>query len=36
MANEDIYPKDIDKILFVLSYMSEGDANSWKEWNREM
>jgi hypothetical protein len=31
MANEDIYPKDIDKILFVLSYMSEGDANSWKE-----
>ena len=22
---------DLDKILFVLSYMSEGDANSWKE-----
>jgi hypothetical protein len=31
MANEDAYPKDIDKVLFVLSYMSEGDANSWKE-----
>ena len=21
----------MDKVLFVLSYMSEGDANSWKE-----
>ena len=31
MANSDAYPDDLDKILFVLSYMSEGDANSWKE-----
>ena len=22
---------DLDKVLFVLSYMSNGDANSWKE-----
>ena len=21
----------MDKVLFVLSYMSEGDTNSWKE-----
>ena len=31
LANADAYPADMDKILFVLSYMSEGDANSWKE-----
>jgi hypothetical protein len=31
LANADAYPANIDKILFVLSYMSEGDANSWKE-----
>ena len=31
MGNADAYPSDLDKILFVLSYMSEGDANSWKE-----
>ena len=31
LANESSYPEDLDKILFVLSYMSEGDANSWKE-----
>ena len=31
MLNSDSYPDDLDKILFVLSYMSEGDANSWKE-----
>ena len=31
LANIDSYPEDLDKILFVLSYMSEGDANSWKE-----
>jgi hypothetical protein len=31
LANADAYPSDLDKILFVLSYMSEGDANSWKE-----
>jgi hypothetical protein len=31
LANSDAYPNDMDKILFVLSYMSEGDANSWKE-----
>ena len=31
MANSDAYLDDLDKILFVLSYMSEGDANSWKE-----
>ena len=31
LANLDAYPSDMDKILFVLSYMSDGDANSWKE-----
>ena len=31
LGNTDAYPSDLDKILFVLSYMSEGDANSWKE-----
>ena len=31
LANADAYPTDLDKILFVLSYMSEGDAASWKE-----
>ena len=31
LGNVDAYPSDLDKILFVLSYMSEGDANSWKE-----
>ena len=31
LANADSYPDDLDKVLFVLSYMSEGDANSWKE-----
>ena len=31
LGNADAYPRDLDKILFVLSYMSEGDANSWKE-----
>ena len=31
MGNADAYPSDLDKILFVLWYMSEGDANSWKE-----
>lgn len=31
LANGDAYPTDLDKVLFVLSYMSEGDANSWKE-----
>ena len=31
LANADAYPDDLDKILFVLSYMSEGDAASWKE-----
>lgn len=31
LANRDIYPTNLDKVLFVLSYMSEGDANSWKE-----
>ena len=31
LGNADAYPTDLDKILFVLSYMSEGDANSWKE-----
>lgn len=31
LANADAYPNDMDKVLFVLSYMSEGDANSWKE-----
>jgi len=31
LANGDAYPNDMDKVLFVLSYMSDGDANSWKE-----
>ena len=31
LANADTYLTDLDKILFVLSYMSEGDAASWKE-----
>jgi Retrotransposon gag protein/Zinc knuckle len=31
LANKDAYPANEDKVLFVLSYMSEGDANSWKE-----
>ena len=31
LANADAYPEDLDKVLFVLSYMSEGDAASWKE-----
>ena len=31
LANGDVYPDNLDKVLFVLSYMSEGDANSWKE-----
>ena len=31
LANADAYLTDLDKILFVLSYMSEGDAVSWKE-----
>ena len=28
LANSDAYPTDTDKILFVISYMSEGSANS--------
>jgi hypothetical protein len=31
LANADAYPDDLDKVLFVLSYMSEGDPASWKE-----
>ena len=31
MANSGIYTSDLDKVLFVLSDMTEGDANSWKE-----
>ena len=31
LANGDIYPGNMDKVLFVLPYMSEGDVNSWKE-----
>ena len=31
LVNADAYLTDLDKILFVLSYMSEGDAASWKE-----
>ena len=31
LANGDAYPTDLDKVLFVLSYMCDGDANSWKE-----
>ena len=31
LANANAYLNDLDKILFVLSYMSEGDTASWKE-----
>ena len=31
LVNADAYPTDLDKVLFVLSYMSKGDAASWKE-----
>jgi hypothetical protein len=31
LANKDAYPSDEDKVFFILSYMSEGDADSWKE-----
>jgi hypothetical protein len=31
LGNKDAYPSDLDKVLFVLSYMCDGDANSWKE-----
>ena len=31
LANADAYPTNLDKILFVLSYISKGDAASWKE-----
>ena len=31
MANGGIYTSNLDKVLFVLSYMTKGDANSWKE-----
>ena len=31
LVNSGIYTSDLDKVLFVLSYMTEGDANSWKE-----
>ena len=31
LANGDAYSTDLDKVLYVLSYMSNGDANSWKE-----
>ena len=30
-GNASLYPSDKDKILFVISYMSNGDANAWKE-----
>ena len=30
LGNEGLYPSNQDKILFVLSYMSDGDANTWK------
>ena len=29
--NSGIYTSDLDKVLFVLSYMTKRDANSWKE-----
>jgi hypothetical protein len=29
-VNDDVYNKDKKKIAFVLSFMSEGDAKSWK------
>ena len=31
LANGKLYPTNMDKLLFMLSYMSNGDANSWKE-----
>ena len=31
LANSGVYTSDLDKVLFVLSYMTEGDASSWKE-----
>jgi hypothetical protein len=31
LANGDVYPTDLDKVLFMISYMNEGDVNSWKE-----
>ena len=31
LANSGIYTSNLDKVLFVLSYMTEGDANPWKE-----
>ena len=31
LGNEGLYPSNQDKILFVLLYMSDGDANTWKE-----
>ena len=31
LVNSGIYTSNLDKVLFVLSYMTEGDANSWKE-----
>ena len=31
LAKGNAYPTDLDKVLFVLSYMSKRDANSWKE-----
>ena len=31
LANSGIYTSDLDKVLFVLSYMTKGDANSWKQ-----
>lgn len=30
-VNDHIYTNDIKKIAYVLSYMTEGDAESWKE-----
>ena len=29
--NKSLYPTNDDKILFIISYMSDGDANTWKE-----
>ena len=31
LANSGIYTSDLDKFLFVLSFITKGDANSWKE-----
>ena len=31
LGNEGLYLSDQDKILFMLSYMSDGDVNAWKE-----